>query len=351
MTVTIQEHLANLFQKELKSHVRDIDCGDVYLKDIFKILGHEGHFQSQDISIDTVVQREIEVVKQASTFCMTTGFIIWCHLAALTYIRNSVNEKLKSKVLQGMENGEIIAGTGLSNPMKYYAGLEKLHLKAKPVDGGYIVSGTLPSVSNLGDGHWFGAIAEVNENKRVMVFVPCDDPKLSLKIKVDYMGINGSGTFACRFQDVFIPDDQVVAEDADSFVKNIRPYFVVYQIPLGFGVTDSAIQSIKKNKDPQQCNQFLPIQQEELEQELILLESNLEELFNKPFNGLNWNELLTIRRDIATLTTKATHAAMLHNGGSAYLQTSPDGRRLREAYFLINLTPTLKHLGKMIHHL
>jgi hypothetical protein len=42
-----------------------------------------------------------------------------------------------------------LGGTALSNPMKSFAQIESLLLKATPVDGGYVVNGTLPWVSNL----------------------------------------------------------------------------------------------------------------------------------------------------------------------------------------------------------
>jgi hypothetical protein len=40
----------------------------------------------------------------------------------------------------------------MSNPMKSYAQIESLLLKATPVEGGHLVSGALPWVSNLGPG-------------------------------------------------------------------------------------------------------------------------------------------------------------------------------------------------------
>jgi alkylation response protein AidB-like acyl-CoA dehydrogenase len=46
--------------------------------------------------------------------------------------------------------GETLGGTGMSNPMKSFAQIESLLLKATPVDGGYRINGTLPWVSNLG---------------------------------------------------------------------------------------------------------------------------------------------------------------------------------------------------------
>lgn len=53
-----------------------------------------------------------------------------------------------------------MGGTGLSNPMKSFSGIEKLKLRGKRVAGGYEVSGVLPWVSNLGEGHLFGTVFE-----------------------------------------------------------------------------------------------------------------------------------------------------------------------------------------------
>ena len=69
------------------------------------------------------------------------------------------NVLLKQEVLSLLENGETLGATGLSNPMKYYAGLETLHLKAEETETGYVINGTLPAVSNLDEKHWFGVIA------------------------------------------------------------------------------------------------------------------------------------------------------------------------------------------------
>ena len=49
-------------------------------------------------------------------------------------------------------SGALLGGTGLSNPMKALAGIEDFKLRAERVAGGYVVSGVLPWVSNLGDG-------------------------------------------------------------------------------------------------------------------------------------------------------------------------------------------------------
>ncbi|WP_042353943.1 acyl-CoA dehydrogenase family protein [Bacillus rubiinfantis] len=341
--------LKQLIAEQLKPLVRKIDCEAYYARDFLLSLGREGFFQTEGLTIQEILSREVQVVEEIAKTCMTTAFNLWCHLAALTYIRNSDNNYLKTEILPGLQSGELLGATGLSNPMKYYAGLETLHLKAEKADGGYYLSGVLPSVSNLGASHWFGVIAEINGHQRVMALVPGNAEGLKLKEKLEYLGVNGSATFSCAFNQVFISEKFIIAENADAFVAKIRPVFVLYQIPLGLGVTEASIKSIEKVCNKQGgCNKYLPIQPIELLAELQTLREAIFNLTSLTDIQNKWRELIQIRLDIALLTSKAVHACMLHQGGAGYLQNSDPSRRLREAYFLINLTPTIKHLGKML---
>jgi alkylation response protein AidB-like acyl-CoA dehydrogenase len=340
--------LEQLIEQELKPYVKKIDVEAFYAESFLRKLGEAGLLSSVNKSQKELILDEMHVVKETAKICMTTAFCLWCHLAALTYVRKSSNETLKNKVLSLLENGEILGATGLSNPMKYYAGLEKLRLSAVPTEGGYILSGVLPSVSNLGEKHWLGLIAGVNENKRIMCFVPCNVEGLKLKEKVDYLGINGSATYACSFHDVFVPHEWVLSENADAFVEQIRPAFISYQIPLGLGVTQASITSIEKVCQKQNgCNQFLKIQSGELQEAERQLQEKVQTLFNG--ETLNWKEVAGIRLEAVYLTLEAVQSSMLHNGSAGYIKDSAPSRRLREAYFFANLTPTVKHLEKVLN--
>ena len=340
--------LEQIIEQELKPYVKKIDVEAFYAESFLRKLGEAGLFSSANKSLKELLVDEMHVVEETAKTCMTTAFCLWCHLAALTYVRNSKNETLKNKLLPSLENGEILGATGLSNPMKYYAGLEKLYLNAEPTEGGYILSGILPSVSNLGENHWFGLIASVNENKRIMCFIPCRAEGLIMKEKVDYLGLNGSATYACSFKNVFVPEDWVLAENADEFVEKVRPAFLSYQIPLGLGVTQASITSIDKVGQKQNgCNRFLRTQSDKLHEAELKLHESVLALFND--DTLNWKEIASIRLEAAYLTLEAVQASMLHNGSAGYLKDSAPSRRLREAYFFANLTPTVKHLEKVLN--
>ena len=46
-------------------------------------------------------------------------------------------------------------------------------------------------------------------------------------------------------------------------------------------------------------------------------------------------------------TLEAVQANMIHNGAAGYVAGSVASRKLREAYFFANLTPTVRHLEKL----
>lgn len=339
--------LEKLMDKELIPYIKKIDTGEFYAENFLKKLCKMGWFSSFQKSWQEILQDGLSAIEETAKVCMTTAFCLWCHLAALTYLRQTKNEKLKNSLLAHLENGEILGGTGLSNPMKYYADLEKLHLRAVPAEGGYILSGVLPSVSNLSEDHWFGVIADVSENKQIMCFIPCNAEGMAFKEKKQYLGVNGSATFSCTFRDVFIPKEWILSENASEFVEQIRPTFLFYQIPLGLGVTRASIESIEKVSQRQNgCNCYLRKQSVDLRAAEKEIQEKVKNLLAK--KTLDWKEIASIRLETVYLTLEAVQTSMLHHGSSGYLRDCAPSRRLHEAYFFANLTPTVKHLEKVL---
>lgn len=339
--------LDSIIKEHLKPVVKKVDSEAYYAEDYLLELGYKGFFKSEGYKNHEILKREAWLIEKTSRVCMTTGFNLWCHLASLTYIRNCDNQYLKDTLLPRLENGECLGGTGLSNPMKYYSGLEPLHLKAERADGGYNITGNLAAVSNLKENHWFGVVASLDDGREIMAFVPCNAEGLKLKERADYIGVNGSATYACKFSNVFIPHKWIIAEDARSFTDKIRPAFLLYQAPLGLGVTHSVIESMYNAPKKQgNVNAFLPVQPDVIEEKYKGLQSKLDELIESEDLVRDVKKMMQLRLDIDNLTIEAAHGNMLYHGGAGYLKKSHPSRRLRETYFLLNLTPTVKHLEK-----
>lgn len=337
---TIQLH--QIIEEKLKPVVKKVDEQAFYAEDYIRALGEANFFDSTKDSA-TRLQDEATIVRETAKVCMTTAFCVWCHLAALTYLRTTTNDYLKQTILPTLENGDFLGATGLSNPMKYYSGLEELHLRAEKTADGYMIDGILPAVSNLGGRHYFGAIASTGEQE-VMVLVPTTALGLTLKEKIGFIGVNGSATYTCKFEQVFVPSQFVIADDAKTFCDTIRPTFIYYQVPLGLGVIAAAVEGIDKVKAKQNgCNEFLHVQADELRTQGAALTTALAQVAA----SLTLKDIVAIRLETVHTTLAAVQANMLHNGAAGYVAGSVPSRKLREAYFFANLTPTVRHLEKL----
>ena len=120
-----------IIENDLKPYVKKIDADGFYAGNFIRRLGEADFYSSTGLTKEEIQHRERSIIKETAKTCMTTAFCLWCHFALLTYVRHSENNKLKDILLNRLENGEVLGGTGLSNPLKYYAGLEKTLFKSR----------------------------------------------------------------------------------------------------------------------------------------------------------------------------------------------------------------------------
>ena len=147
--------------------------------------------------------------------------------------------------------------------MKSFFGIEKLKLKGRKVDGGYIVRGALPWVSNLGPDHFFGTIFEREDEPGgiVMFLADCSDPAITLQPCKPFLAMDGTGTYGVQFRDVFVPDDLILADPAGPFVKKIRAGFILLQAGMALGLIKDCIQIMDEVDAPLgHVNRYLPQQ-------------------------------------------------------------------------------------------
>ena len=251
------------------------------------------------------------------------------------------------------------AAPALSNPMKSYAQIESLLLKATPVEGGYIVNGSLPWVSNLGPDHACGAIAAVvngdeHIGREVMFLLRCNAPGVELRECPSFSAMEGTGTYALRLKDHFIGADDVIADAAKPFIARIRAAFVMLQCGMAVGVTQGAIDSIwEVEAQLGHVNQFLEDRPDALQAELDALTARVMKLAETPYNASVefFIDVLDARAHGAELSLRAAQSALLHQGARGYLMSSAVQRRVRESHFVAIVTPAIKHLRKEIARL
>ncbi len=339
----------------------DIDRRGIYPRSILQRLGELGalkaHMANGEQPGDYGLA--IRAMSEVSRVCGATGFMVWCHEVCGVYMEQSCNPALMGDVLAKHNRGETLGATGMSNPMKTFAGIETFLLHARKVSGGYVVNGTLPWVSNLGPDHYFGAVADLDAKQEgskteIMFLIRCDAPGVELRDCPSFSAMEGTNTWAVRLTDYFVRPEQLIADPVRPFIGRIRAAFILLQTGMGLGVAQGAIDSMWKVERPLgHVNEFLDDRPDDLQTELDDLKARIMELAKTPFGSDKefLIDVLDARAHASELALRAAQSALLHQGARGYLMSSEVQRRVRESHFVAIVTPAIKHLRKEIARL
>ena len=362
--VTLISAVRALADGPLAELASDIDRRGIYPKFILQRLGEMGALKAHMASgergeVPGDYGLAIRAMSEVSRVCGATGFMVWCHEVCGVYMEQSGNPALMGEQLARHNRGDTLGATGMSNPMKTFAGIETFLLHARAVDGGYVVSGTLPWVSNLGPDHYFGAVADVERNDEgtkteIMFLIRCDAPGVELRNCPSFSAMEGTNTWAVRLTDYFVGPDRLIADPVRPFIGRIRAAFILLQTGMGLGVAQGAIDSMwKVERSLGHVNEFLDDRPDELQTELNDLTARIMALTKTPF-GCDKEFLIDVldaRAHASELALRAAQSALLHQGARGYLMSSDVQRRVRESHFVAIVTPAIKHLRKEIARL
>lgn len=356
----------DVIRRELAPKVLDVDLKAEYPEAFLRALGAAGGFRG---AVDPAfggnglgLPHVIRVMEEVSKECMSSGFLVWCQTACARYIQLSGNEAAKREFLPRIAAGELLVGTGLSNTIKSCDTIEEYRLSARRVEGGYVVNGVLPWVSNLGRDHFFTTgcpvrDADGRDDGLTFLLVDCNQPGFKLVDCAHFVGLDGTRTLACQFKESFVPDAMVLAHPAQSaeYIKRIKPGMILAQMGMGLGLIDACGKLIEQsNRTLAHVNQYLDDQFDDIQGALDGARAAtyaLAERITVPSGAAPILDILKLRLAGGELSVRSANAAMLHQGAKGYLVRNAAQRRLRESYFVAIVTPATKHLRREIARL
>lgn len=345
---TKQQNL-QLALKELEKKLNDIHKG-MYPKKILQDLGRAGAFEAFFTNGADGLEKAIDSIYQVARICGNSGFLAWCQNALCWYLLNSANPN--KELFAKVSSGEVLGGTGLSNPIKSFAGIESIALKAKQESDGFILNGTLPWVSNIEYGHYFGAIAKIeNSDEFVMGLIECDKTKMTLKENVHFIGLEGSATKSCVLKDYKLENKDIITNPWSKYSKRIMPGFVLLQGGLALGLIDNALYQIQAESNSKGgINAYLPFDLDSAKSQRDDLALQAKNLAKTPYDESSefFNKILKLKFDLANLALQVAQANMLATGTKGYLLDSKASKTWIESNFVAIVTPSTKHIAKLL---
>lgn len=345
----LDQYLANA----LAPLVPAVDTEGLYPLEVMQTIGQLTGFGGQTLNSLSMVD-QLRVIHAVGRYCGSTAFTAWCQSSSAWYLKLSPQAAPRETYLSDILNGRVQAGSGMSNFLKHYAGIEKIRLQAKPTTNGYEVSGVLPWVSNLNKDHLLFTAAAIEEGRYIMFVTPINASGVELHACPTFSGMEGTNTWNVRLSNVVVNNNQVLAHPHQfaHFIEAIKPGLVLAQVGMGLGVISGCLHLLEEDKAHVSTNAFLDLDAEQLAQALNALERRALTLGEQvDQQSASCLEVLRLRADVSEWSLKAAQTAALHVGARGYLMRHPAQRRLREAMFVAIVTPALKHLRQEINRL
>lgn len=344
----LRQHL----QETIKPNLSKIHKQGFYPKDSLKKMGEYGLYSSLMLHGQKGLLPSILGIAEVSRVCANTGFCTWCQNVLIWYLIQTDNTLLRQELLESLSYGKILGGTGLSNPIKSYANLERNFLKAKKINGGFLINGTLPWVSNIEQNHIFGVVCNLDAEKHnIAGVIRCNDNNHNIELKnnITFIALEGSATKSIILKNYFMPYSDILGLPAEAFLLRITGGFLLLQMGLALGCLDLAIYLIQKtNTKKSHINSYLPISESYLQHQRMEIMQTLTELTNNFEIGNQecLKVILELRVKISNVVLESTQSAMLHAGSKSYRTNSLEHKLLLESYFVALISPSLKHLYK-----
>ena len=292
----------------------------------------------------------VDAVAAVARESLAAAFMLWGHRCYVEFLVQTPNEALRERQLPDILSGKVAGAAGLSNAMKFLAGLEPLQVTARGEGEGLRIDGKLPWVTNLRPNGFHVATAadRAEGGPTIIVALSHDDPGLTRSEDLALMGMRSSDTAAIRLEGVRIPCDRILSENAQAWLPGVRPLFIALQCGMAIGLAARALDEADACTGPGRAI---------LSGDLSDLRARLGDIHAEIAAGLRSTvfvarpeRLFELRIALADIVTKAVMLELQAGGGRSYLREPGRdfARRLREAAFVPIITPSVVQLRSVL---
>ncbi len=324
---------------ELAQLSRETDISGDWPSEQLRLCGEYGVYEwflepqwgGQNWAEDAIVEGYLAL----SSACLTTTFIITQRTGACRRIAGSEKDSLKELLLPDLASGDSFATVGISHLTTSRRHLAKPVLRARSIDGGYVLDGFSPWVTGAPYAEHIvtGAVlmdGETATEEQLLVVLPTDLPGVSVPPPEQLVGVSASHTGRVELKNVEIEDRWVLAGPMQNVMSSgIGAGTGGYQTStLALGLARSAIDFMDGEANKRTD---LEVPLEALRQDYDTLR---EELF-ATVAGSPTCSSEELRKRANSLVLRATQSSLATAKGTGYVLGHPAGRWCREALFFL----------------
>ncbi|MDR7330665.1 acyl-CoA dehydrogenase family protein [Corynebacterium guangdongense] len=286
------------------------------------------------------VKTSVNVIRELSREDLSVGFTTWATFSTYTFLVSAgtaYGDAQASKLVEEARPGV----TGMAGSFKELAGAGEIDLTSEKVEGGYRINGKLGWASNLYDNAIVVTGAKDAEGNKIIFSFEAGHEGVGFGRPFGLLGLNATQSSWATFDDVFIPQAQVLTENFREYMLSVRSAFVLGQIAECLGVAEAA-NAAAESKLTGIKETFRADHAKSLELTADVAR-RWEALVEKVASGEQLTdviELLELRLDASDAAVTAANIEVRVAGGAGYASSSSTSRRYREASFIPVQSPS-----------
>jgi alkylation response protein AidB-like acyl-CoA dehydrogenase len=231
-----------LEQRDLRAMIRDlvtdrvapraaeIDATGEFPQDIRELFAAHDilalPFDERYGGVGTGTLMTVVAIEEIAKACASSALMLAVQDLGTLPIRLDGSEDLKERVLPRYASGEWLAAFALSEP-DAGSDVSALRTRAERVDGGWTLNGSKNWISSAGVAGAYVVFAVTDRDvapSRAMtaLLVEADSPGFAVAKLEHKMGMRGSPTGQLTFDDVFVPEANVIGQVGDGFKVAMR---------------------------------------------------------------------------------------------------------------------------------
>ena len=266
-----------------------------------------------------------------SQSCLTTAFVLTQWHAAVRRILSSENRLLQQRFSHSLADASRFVTVGISQLSTSRQHTEAA-LRARPADGGFVLSGYAPWVTGASHADEFVLGATLEDGMQILALVPKESAGLTCHPGQSLIALTGSCTDRIDLAEVFVPEEALLAGPSPNvLVANASPGGGVGGLHTSILAIGHAMRAAAYlREESQQRGNLRPVA-DKLSADVEVLRMLTEQLTC----GNDVISTAELRRRANSLVLRVTQAALQAAKGAGYVHGHPTGRWAREALFFL----------------